>query len=281
MNKVELLSPAGDWASLTAAIETGCDAVYFGLKEFSMRANAKNFEISEMKKISSFCHENAVKCYLTLNTIIYDDEIPKLRDIVKEAKKAEIDAVMAWDMSVINICKENDQMFYVSTQASISNTESARYYKELGAGRVVLARELKLDQIKKIISESGIEVETFIHGAMCVALSGRCFMSQFVYGRSANRGDCIQPCRRKYNINDPETGAELEIGNNYVMSPKDLCALPFLDKLIEAGIKSFKIEGRNRSPEYVKEVTSAYRKAIDAVILKSLIKNLLMNFSKE
>jgi putative protease len=274
MKKVELLSPAGDWPSLVAAVEAGANAVYFGLKEFSMRASAKNFETSELKKVVDYCHENKVKAYLTLNTIVYDNEIEKVKKIVKEAKKAKVDAVMCWDFSVIEALKKEKIPFFISTQASVSNAESAKFYKKIGAKRVVLARELNIDQVRDIVEKSGIEVECFCHGAMCVAVSGRCFTSQFLYGESANRGGCLQPCRRQYKVKDAETDDELILENNCVMSPKDLCTLPFIDKLINSGIISFKIEGRNRSPEYVKTVTEAYREAIDSVYLKKFDKKL-------
>ncbi len=258
----ELLAPAGNWPMLQAAIKSGADAVYFGVKQLNMRITAENFELSELKKIVELCHKNKVRAYLTLNSIVYEDELEKVRRILEEAKKAKIDAVICWDHSVILLCKELKIPFHISTQASVSNSKAAEYYKKIGAKRIVLARECSLNQIKEIKKKVDIEIETFIHGAMCVSISGRCFMSQFLHGRSANRGDCLQPCRRNYIIKDKETGFELEVGNDYVLSPKDLCCLPFLDKLVDAGIDAFKIEGRARNPEYVETVVSVYKDAL-------------------
>jgi len=262
-NKPELISPAGDWISLRAAIDAGADAVYFGLKELSMRAKAKNFKLNELKKIVEECHKNNVKAYLTLNTIVYEEELDKIKKILKEVKNAKVDAVHAWDMSVIKEALRLKIPVHLSTQASASNSEAVKYYKKMGVERVILARECSLDQIKKIKKNvKNVELEVFIHGAMCISVSGRCFISQFEFGKSANRGECLQPCRREYTVIDDE-GKKLRLGNNYVMSPKDLCVLFFIEKLIKAKIDAFKIEGRMRSPEYVKTVTEVYRIAID------------------
>jgi putative protease len=271
MKKPELLAPAGDWISLRAAIKAGADAVYFGIKEFNMRQNTPNFEINEIKKVVKLCHENNVKAYLAINTIIYEDETEKVEKILQKAKESGIDAIICWDFSVLKLCNKLGLRIHLSTQASISNYEAAEYYyNKFNVRRIVFARECTLEDIKKIKeriirNKLNLEIETFIHGAMCVSVSGRCFMSQFLFNKSANRGDCLQPCRRSYIITDPEEGYQLELENNYVMSPKDLCALPFLEKLIEAGIDSFKIEGRNRSPEYVKAAVEAYRELIDSI----------------
>lgn len=262
---IELMSPAGNWPSLRAAIDAGADSIYFGVKNFNMRANAQNFELSELKKVVNECHKVKVKAYLTINTILYDNELQKLKTVLKEAKKAKIDAIIAWDFAVLAECKKLKLPIILSTQASVSNSEALNEYKKLGVKRITLARELSLEQVKEIKKKTKLEIECFIHGAMCVAVSGRCLTSQFLYNRSANRGDCLQPCRRKYKVKDIETDKELSLDNNYVLSPKDMCALPFMDKLINAGIDAFKIEGRNRSPEYVKTVTECYRLAIDAV----------------
>ena len=269
MKKPQLLAPAGSWESLQAAIQSGADAVYFGIKALNMRANAKNFEETELIKVVAECHKNNIKAYLTLNTIVYENELVKLKRVLEKAKLAEIDAVICWDHSVIKMCKELSLPIHLSTQASVSNSESVQFYKDIGVSRVILARECSLAQIKEINNKiktdnQNMEIEVFIHGAMCVAVSGRCLTSQFLFNKSANRGDCLQPCRRKYIIKDVETGDELKLTNNYVMSPKDLCALPIIDKLINSGIDCFKIEGRNRAPEYVKVVVSVYRQAIDA-----------------
>lgn len=258
--KYELLAPAGSFASLNAAVNAGADAVYFGLNEgLNMRVTAKNFSINDLSDISKICSKKKVKKYLTLNTIVYDNELEKIEEILKKAKK-DIDAVICWDLSVIGLCKKHKIPFHISTQASISNKKAAEFYKKLGAERVVLARELNISQIKEIAKV--IDVEVFVHGAMCVSESGRCFTSQFLFGKSANRGECLQPCRRTYTIKD-EDGNELKLGCSTVMSAKDLCTLPFIEKLKEAGVKAFKIEGRNREPEYVDAATRVYRKALD------------------
>ncbi|MDD5650553.1 MAG: U32 family peptidase [Candidatus Nanoarchaeia archaeon] len=274
IKKPELLSPVADFTSLTAAIEAGCNAVYFGLKDLNMRMSAKNFELKDLKKITDICHKNNIKAYLTLNTIVYDNEIKKIKEIIKKAKQAKIDAIICWDLSVVNEVKKYNIPLHISTQASVSNSESAKMYKKFGASRIILARELNLNQIKKIKKEAKIEVECFIHGAMCVSISGRCFLSQFLFNKSANRGKCIQPCRREYTIKDTEENHELSLGKDYILSPKDLCTLNFIEKLIESGIDAFKIEGRARSPEYVFYVTQVYRKAIDSYFEKKLTKEL-------
>ena len=271
-NKYELLAPAGSFPTLITAIKAGADAVYFGLKEFSMRANAKNFTIKDLDKINKICGKK-IKKYLTLNVIIYDDELKKLESIIKKIKE-KIDAVICWDLSVIQLCKKYKIPFHISTQASISNSEAVNFYKKLGAERIVLARELNLKQIKEIKKKTKIELEAFCHGAMCVAVSGRCFLSQHLFGRSANRGMCTQVCRRPYSINKvipcgrsytikDSDGRELNVEPHTIMSAKDLCTLPFIEKLKQAGIASFKIEGRNRDPRYVETVVKIYRKALD------------------
>jgi len=260
MKKFELLAPAGDFPSLIAAVEAGADSVYFGIGEFNMRQAAKNFTIEDLPEINKIC--KGVKKYLTVNTIIYDEELEKLEDMIKRVK-GRIDAIICWDMAVIDMCKKYKIPFHISTQASIANSASARFYKNLGAEKIVLARELNLKQVKEI--SKIMPVECFIHGAMCVSISGRCFTSQFLTNKSANRGECLQFCRRSYKITDAD-GNELELDNNKVMSAKDLCGLPFVEQLKKAGISTFKIEGRNRSPEYVKTVVSVYREALDRTL---------------
>ncbi|MEA3414238.1 MAG: U32 family peptidase [Nanoarchaeota archaeon] len=274
-NKYELLAPAGSFPSLVAAVNAGADAVYFGLKEFSMRSNAKNFEIKDLKKINDICGRK-VKRYLTLNIVFYDEEIEKVKKILKKVK-GKVDAIICWDLSVIKLCSELKIPFHVSTQGSVSNSEAAKFYKKLGAERIVLARELNLKQIKKI--SKIVDVECFAHGAMCVAVSGRCFMSQYLFGRSANRGECVQVCRRSYTIKDSE-GKELKLKNNTVMSAKDLCTLPFVEKMKQAGIVSFKIEGRNRDPRYVDAVVRVYRKALDKKLNEKEIEEGLKELEK-
>ncbi len=276
-SKYELLAPAGDFAMLVSAINAGADAVYFGLKEFSMRANARNFTIKDLNKIEKICAPKSIKQYLTINTIIYDNELKQLENTIKKIK-GKVDAIICWDPSVIELCRKYKIPFHISTQASVANSNSAKFYKKIGAEKVVLARELNLKQIKQI--SKIVDVECFIHGAMCVAESGRCFMSQHLFNRSANRGQCIHPCRRTYLIKDLQEGYELKLENNKVMSAKDLCTLPFIDKLKKAGIKSFKIEGRNRDPRYVDAVVRAYRKALDKNLTKQEIQEGLEDLKK-
>ncbi|MFH1456961.1 MAG: peptidase U32 family protein [Patescibacteria group bacterium] len=268
--KPELLAPIQDFISLQAAIQGGCDAVYFGVRGFNMRAGAKNFTVADLKKIAGICHKNKIRAYLAVNTIIYQDELKNIESILKKARAAGVDAIICWDMAVLQTAKKLGHKIHLSTQASISNSAAAEFYKAAGVERIILARECLLGDIKKInmaLNPMGkkiaIGLEIFIHGAMCVSVSGRCFLSGFNYGKSANRGECLQSCRRRYLIKEIEEGKEFEIGEDYVLSPKDLCALPFIEKLFQSGAVSFKIEGRNRSPEYVRTVTGVYRRAID------------------
>ncbi len=273
IKKPELMSPAGDMTSLIAALEAKADAVYFGIADINMRASARNFSIDDLETISTTCKKYNAKSYLALNTIIYDSEFNKAKNIIKLAKKAGIDAVICWDFSIISLALEEKMPIFISTQMSVANSQALIFlYKTFGIKRFVLARECTLDEIilikKELKTELGakaeeIELEVFVHGAMCVSISGRCFMSQFAFNSSANRGECRQPCRREFEIKDIRDGKEFLIGKDYVMSPKDLCTLPFLDKILDAGVESLKIEGRGRSPEYVKIVTESYRKFID------------------
>lgn len=240
-----------------------------------MRANARNFELSEFHKIASRCHDSGAKAYLTLNSIVYDTELDAVRRIVDAAKQANLDAIIAWDPAILMCAKNYGMPFHISTQASISNFEALRFYAELGAECAVLARECSLEQVQTIKAKAvneglGIKIECFCHGAMCVAISGRCLTSQFLHQKSANRGDCLQPCRRSYKATDLVNGNELKVGHNYLLSPKDLCTLNILDRIISAGVDVLKIEGRSRSPEYVSTVTSAYRRAINAHAKKQL-----------
>ena len=265
---IELIAPAGDMTSLITALKAGADAVYFGAEGYNMRAGSSNFTPAEFPAVRALCKDHEAKAYLALNTIIYDGELKKMTQTVTTAKTAGIDAVICSDMAVIEACRKIGMPFHVSTQASVSNYSAVQFYAALGARMIVLARELTLEQVRHItgkIRNSGLDVsiECFVHGAMCVAVSGRCFMSQELFGRSANRGQCVQPCRRQYLITDPEENEELELSPDYVMSPKDLCAIEFLDVLIDAGINAFKIEGRSRSPEYVHVTTTSYRQALD------------------
>ena len=265
--KPELMAPAGNMASFVAAVEAGADAVYFGLKKFNMRDAAKNFSIEDLKEMQDY----DVRKYLTLNTIVYDRELDSIEKTIKRVKPY-VDAIICWDPAVIQLCNKHHVPIHISTQASVSNSEAAKFYKKLGAKRVTLARELNLEQIKRI--SKIIPIGCFCHGAMCVSISGRCFTSQFLHGKSANRGQCQHPCRTAYHIEDEE-GNKLKLKNKYVMSAKDLCTLPFIDKMKEQGITSFKIEGRNRNPEYVKNVTKVYREALDNKLTEKRKKELM------
>jgi putative protease len=280
-HKPELMSPAGDWTMLTAVVKAGADAVYFGVDKLNMRSKAGNFKINELRKVVSFCKKNNVKTYLTLNTIVFEEELDEVDKIISFAKRAGVDRIICWDLAVAEKCRENKIPFCISTQASVSNSLSANFLKSIGAVRIVLARECSLEEIKKIRRKTELEIEAFIHGAMCIAVSGRCFMSHHLFGQSANRGECIQPCRREYEVFDSATDKSLLIGEDYVLSPKDLCTIGFIDQLIEAGIDSFKIEGRKRSPEYAAKVTSVYRRAIDLYYEKKLTNEVKKNFLKE
>ena len=255
----ELLAPAGNFQCLMAAVNAGCNSVYFGLQDFNMRDSAKNFRIKDIDRIRDICRKRNVKCYLTLNTIIYSNELKKVEEILKKVK-GKIDGVICWDFSVISLCRKHNIPFSISTQASVSNIESAKFFKSLGAKNITLARELNLRQIKEISKITDVSV--FAHGAMCVSISGRCFTSQFLYNKSANRGQCIHTCRRPYQVKDNQ-GNELRVSNNKIFSAKDLCSLPYIEQMKKAGIKIFKIEGRSRDPEYVDAVVRAYRKALD------------------
>ena len=285
MRKPELMSPAGNWVMLRVAIENGADAVYLGVGKLNMRAKAKNFTLEELPEVVSFCHDKKVKVYLTVNSIIMEDDQTHIDEVLTAAKTAQVDMIICWDVAVIYKCREYEIPFCVSTQASISNSTAAKFYSDLGAERIVLARECSLEEIKKIrketLSPKRIEIETFVHGAMCIAISGRCFLSHSIYNKSANQGDCMQPCRREYEVYDKRLDTSLLIGKDYVMSAKDLCTIEFLDQFIEAGIDSFKIEGRKRSPEYVGKVTSVYRRAIDAYFEGELTEESKKGFLEE
>jgi len=268
IQKPELVCPAGDWSGMLTAVDSGADSVYFGVRGLNMRANASNFDVLELKKIMDFLHDKGKKGYLTLNVIVMDKELPKMRRILEEASDAGVDSVILWDMAVLSMAKNLGLNIHMSTQASISNFESLKFYSEFGVKRAVLARELSLVEIKSIADHSKefrsyVEIETFVHGAMCVSVSGRCFLSSYSWGKSANKGECRQSCRREFEIKDSSGEAEYIVGKDYLLSPKDLNSIMFIDKLIEAGIHSFKIEGRMRSLEYINVVVSSYRKAID------------------
>jgi putative protease len=281
-NKYELLAPVGNFAMLHAAVDAGADAVYFGLQSFNMRATAKNFTIKDLPEMRKVCNSSPrkPKLYLTMNTIIYQNELKQVENFIKQVK-GKVDAIICWDLSVIQLCKKYKIPFHISTQASISNLESAKFYQNLGAERIVLARELSLKQVKELSKKVKVGIECFCHGAMCVSESGRCFISQFLYGKSANRGECVHPCRREYKVCEVgNESTELVLDNNRVMSAKDLCTLPFIEQMKKAGIMSFKIEGRNRNPEYVSSVTKVYRKALDKKLSEKEIKEALEELQK-
>ncbi|OGK12236.1 MAG: hypothetical protein A2W80_02305 [Candidatus Riflebacteria bacterium GWC2_50_8] len=273
LRKPELMAPAGDMISLRAALDAGADAVYFGIVSMNMRASAKNFAVYEMRKIAQLCHEYGAKAYLAMNTIIYDSELDLAEELITQAASAGVDAVICWDFAILDLALRHGITAFISTQMSVANSAALVFlYRHFAVKRFVLARECTLDEIvsmrRNLLAQLGdeasaIELEVFAHGAMCVSVSGRCFMSQIAFNQSANRGECRQPCRREYEIRDVRDGKEFLIGQDYVMSPRDLCTLPFLEKLLEAGVDSLKIEGRGRSPEYVSEVTACYRALID------------------
>lgn len=273
----EIMAPVGSRESLAAAIHAGANSVYFGIGKLNMRAHSANaFGIDDLKEIASICHENGLKSYLTVNTIIYGEDIETMHEIVDAAKEAKISAVIASDVAVMTYCRKIGQEVHLSTQLNISNIEALKFYAQF-ADVVVLARELNMWQVKAIYDQiveehicgpSGnlIRIEMFCHGALCMAISGKCYLSLNNANRSANRGDCIQLCRRGYEVRDIETGTELNIDNKYIMSPKDLKTIRFIDIMMNAGVRVFKIEGRARGPEYVHTVVKAYNEAINSVL---------------
>ena len=273
---IELLSPVGSFESLQAAIKAGANAVYFGVEQLNMRAKSINsFCVDDLKEIGSECRLNKIKAYLTLNTILYDHDMQLMRSIVQAAKLNGIDAIIASDFAVIALCNEMNMPVHISTQANVSNIESVQFFSKF-ADVIVLARELTLKQTESITREierrnicgpSGhrVKIEVFAHGALCMAISGKCYLSLHQQNASANRGACTQVCRRPYKVSDAETGEELLIDNEYIMSPKDLCTIDILDQVIASGVDVLKIEGRGKGPEYVYATTRCYREAIDAI----------------
>ena len=276
-NDFEIMAPVGSRESLAAAIQAGADSIYFGIENLNMRARSANtFSIDDLKEIARTCNEHGMKSYLTVNTIIYDQDIPLMRTIVNAAHEAGISAIIAADVAVMTYARSIGQEVHLSTQLNISNTEALRFYAQF-ADVVVLARELNLEQVaeihRAIVEEhicgpSGqpVRIEMFCHGALCMAVSGKCYLSLHQMNHSANRGACMQVCRRSYLVRDKETDAELEIDNQYIMSPKDLKTIHFLNKMMDAGVRVFKIEGRARGPEYVRTVVECYKEAIRAYL---------------
>lgn len=270
------MAPAGNFECLRAAIQGGADSVYFGVGHLNMRSHsANNFQPEDLSEVVRICREAGVKSYMTLNIVLYQEDLEPMRKALDAALAAGVDAIIASDMAAISYCRKIGLEVHISTQLSISNVESLRFYSQF-ADVVVLARELNLDQVKEIYetivrenicgpSGKPVRIEMFAHGALCMAISGKCYLSLHTYGASANRGACYQICRRGYEVTDLETGNKLNIDNKYIMSPKDLCTIDFMDRIIESGVKVFKIEGRARSAEYVKRCASCYRRAADAV----------------
>ena len=273
----EIMAPVGSRDSLVAAIQAGADSIYFGIEKLNMRAHsASTFTIDDLREIAQTCSEHGIKSYLTVNTIIYGEDIPLMHEIVDAAHEAGISAIIASDVAVMTYCQKVGQEVHLSTQLNISNIEALRFYAQF-ADVVVLARELNIDQVTEIhrqIEEDNIcgpsgervRIEMFCHGALCMAISGKCYMSLHAANRSANRGECIQVCRRSYTATDNETGYQLAIDNKYIMSPKDLKTIRFIDRMMKAGVRVFKIEGRARGPEYVYTVVKCYKEAIQAVL---------------
>lgn len=271
----EIMAPVGSRESLAAALKAGANSIYFGIGKLNMRSHSANaFTIDDLKEIAAICHEHGVQSYLTVNTIIYGEDIPTMHEIVDAAKEAKISAVIASDVAVMTYCNEVGMEVHLSTQLNISNIEALRFYAQF-ADVVVLARELNMWQVRDIyrqIVEQGIRgpkgelirIEMFCHGALCMAISGKCYLSLQNAGRSANRGECVQICRRGYEVTDLETGTQLEVDNKYIMSPRDLKTIRFIDVMMNAGVRVFKIEGRARGPEYVYTVVKAYDEAISA-----------------
>ena len=271
------MAPVGSRESLAAAIQAGADSIYFGIGQLNMRSHSANhFTINDLKEIAATCHDHGMKSYLTVNTIIYGEDLETMRQIIDAAHEAKVSAVIASDVAVMTYCRQVGVEVHLSTQLNISNIEALKFYAQF-ADVVVLARELNMDQVAEIyrqIEEQQVRgpkgelvrIEMFCHGALCMAVSGKCYMSLQNTSRSANRGECMQLCRRSYTVTDNETGCQLEIDNKYIMSPKDLKTIRFIDRMMKAGVRVFKIEGRARGPEYVYNVVKCYKEAIKAVL---------------
>ncbi len=292
IKNIELLSPAGSFESLRAAIQAGCNSVYFGIEQLNMRARSSiNFTIEDLKKIAAIAKESKIKTYITLNTVLYDHDLSLMRKIVDEAQENKIDAIIASDHAVMNYAKKTGMPVHISTQANITNIESVEFYS-LFADVMVMSRELTLDQVADIVKNierrniygpAGklVRIEIFGHGALCMAVSGKCYLSLHSDFASANRGACIQNCRRNYIVTDKESGKELEIDHEYIMSAKDLCTIDFLDKIVDTGTSVLKIEGRGRSEDYVFTTTKCYREATDSVIDGTYSKEKIENWKEQ
>lgn len=276
MQKIEIMAPVGSFEALAAAINAGCDSVYFGVEQLNMRARAAhNFTTEELKEVAATCREHGVRSYLTMNTLLYQHDLTLMRKILDTAKAADISAVIIQDIAAIQYARSIGLSIHASTQLSISNYEAVKFYAQF-ADTIVLAREVDMDMMREICENiqkdqlkgpAGelVRIEVFVHGALCIAQSGRCQMSLITTNTSAQRGACLQECRKKYKITDEETGTEMVVENGYVLSPTDLCCLPFLDKLAATGVSVFKIEGRGKSADYVSKVVQSYREARDAI----------------
>lgn len=274
---IELMAPVGSYESLMAAIQGGANSIYFGIEQLNMRArSSNNFTKDDLREIVKICKENGVKTYLTVNTVLYDNEINLMHEVIDSAKENEVTAIIAADVSVILYARSIGVEVHISTQCNITNVEAVKFYSQF-ADVVVLARELNLDQVANIYHQivkqdirgpkgELVQIEMFAHGALCMAVSGKCYLSLHEKSSSANRGACMQTCRKAYTVTEKETGNELEIDNQYIMSPKDLCTIGFVNKLIDAGVRVLKFEGRARSPEYVKTVLACYNEAVDAYL---------------
>nr|MBQ5604758.1 U32 family peptidase [Bacteroidales bacterium] len=279
MKQLEIMSPVGSYEALQAAFQAGTNSVYFGVEALNMRSHsAANFTIDDLKQIARLCHEKGVKCYLTVNTVLYDGDLPTMRNIIDAAVEAKISAIIACDVAAMQYAFSRGMEVHLSTQLNISNVEALKFYAQF-ADVVVLARELNLDQVAEISRQielqdirgpkgNLVQIEMFCHGALCVSISGKCYMSLHEMNASANRGACMQVCRRAYSVKDIETGSDIEltVDNQYILSPKDLKTIHFINKMIDAGVTVFKIEGRARGPEYVYTVAQCYRQAIDAYL---------------
>ena len=275
-NDIEIMAPVGSYEALAAAIQAGAGSVYFGIGKLNMRSKStKNFTLDDLHTISETCHEHGVKSYVTVNTVVFDEEMDEMHALLDAIKANKISAIIASDQSVIQYARKIGVEVHMSTQCNITNMEAVKYYSQF-ADVMVTARELNINQVKQITEEierqhiTGpggelVRIEVFCHGALCMAVSGKCYLSLDNFGTSANRGACVQPCRRGYEVTDRDKEITLAIENEYIMSPKDLCTLPFLDKVLAAGVKVLKIEGRGRSPEYTKVTVGVYREAVDAI----------------
>jgi U32 family peptidase len=276
MKQIEIMAPVGSYESLMAAIQGGAGSVYFGVGKLNMRSkSSQNFTLDDLQQIASICYENNVKSYVTINTVVYDEELAEMHQLVDAVKNNGITAIIASDQAVIHYARKQGVEVHMSTQTNITNIEAVKYYAQF-ADVMVTARELNIDQVaaitksiheQQIKGPSGdlVRIEIFVHGALCMAVSGKCYLSLDLLNSSANRGACLQPCRRAYKVEESESQIEMEVDNEYIMSPKDLNTIAFLDKILDAGVEVLKIEGRGRSPEYVKTVTQVYHEAVEAI----------------